>query len=101
MPIIKCYCCDDFVTWIWEEAFLKHGFNDGSITTGTDIVADALREGGYEVTQINFGWHNVVIATIRKDGKDLIPEDAVIGRQSPRDYLPDEVVDFLDLKFPR
>jgi hypothetical protein len=101
MPITQCPCCRQDVTWEWEEAFSKHGFYDGKGTIETATVIDALEEAEYEVATYDFNFRNIVIAVIRKNGKDLIPGDTLIGRHNPRDYLPDEIVELLDLKFPR
>lgn len=99
MPITKCKCCPHDIEWSWEEAFDKFGFMDGDGTVMTSEVAVALHEAGYEVDHDYWGAHNDVIHYIRKDGVDLIPEDANVGYDDPWDYLPAEVIKVLEDAF--
>ena len=86
--------------WWWEEAFHKFGFDDGDGEIRTDAVADALRAQGYSVDIDPGGIHNVIISEIRRDGVSLIPADAHLGYDNPRDYLPAEAISILDEAFP-
>jgi len=83
----------------WEEAFDKFGFDDGDGLVETDRIADVLRLAGYDVHVERWGIHNTVIASICKDGQELIPYDRSnyqFGYDEPRDFLPAELVQFLD-----
>jgi hypothetical protein len=99
MPRTTCHTCGGDLQWDWEEAFDKFGFNDGDGQVMTDEVVEALREGGYVATAEGWGFHNVVITSISKDGISLIPPEAVIGYDDPHDYLPKELIDYLESKF--
>lgn len=96
----RCDHCGAMHNWSWEDAFDKFGFDDGDGLVMTEAVADALRERGYDVTVQPWGLHNVVITELSRDGGSLIPEEATVGYDDPRDYLPEEVVDLLDRAFP-
>ena len=83
--------------WDWEDAFLKYGFGDGDdIHTGE--VASFLQEEGYAVVFDEWGAHNEVISSIQKGGRELMPDEKTIsfGYDSPRDYLPREIIEILD-----
>jgi len=94
-----CPTCGQRHHWSWEDAFCKFGFEDGDGLVMTETVADALRAHGYTVTTLLWGFHNVIITDIIRDGVEIIPETAVRGYDDPRDYLPDEVVALLDKEF--
>lgn len=86
-----------FITWSWEEAFDKFGFEDGDGPVMTDVVASVLRDGGYSVTAEPWGSHNVVICSIKDaNGIEQIPSDINLGYDEPRDYLPDAIIALLD-----
>lgn len=99
MPTTTCHTCGGDIRWDWEDAFDKFGFNDGDGQVMTDEVVEALREGGYEAKAEGWGFHNVVITSIAKDGVSLIPSTAVIGYDDPHYYLPEELVEYLDSRF--
>lgn len=84
--------------WQWEEAFDKFGFNDGDGVVMTEVVADALRKAGLAVTTSAWGWHNIVIDSIKRDGTPLFPDTVTLGYDNPRDYLPEDVIALLDRK---
>ncbi len=101
MPITDCQNCGGVLHWYWEEAFAKFGFGDGDGQVETDTVADALRDADYEVIVEDWGLHNMLIASIRKDGAELIPQtDIRFGYDNPREYLPKALLEFLDAAFP-
>ncbi len=102
MACTTCNTCNGEYEWNWVEAFDKFGFNDGDGQVETGLVASALNEAGYEVITEEWGMHNTVISSIKKDGKDLIPDDGQIdtGYDNPRDYLPESIIDLLDKEFP-
>lgn len=86
-----------FITWSWEEAFDKFGFEDGDGLVMTDVVAAVLRDSGYSVIAKTWGSHNVVIVSIKDaNGVEQIPTDISIGYDEPRDYLPESVIALLD-----
>ncbi len=97
MACTICENCGNDYHWEQEWAFEKFGFNDGDGQVKTHNVADALRDCGYEVVAEERGVHNTVISSIKKDGKDLIPDDGQIntGYDNPRDYLPQKIISFL------
>lgn len=101
MSTTTCKTCGQDTYWRWEEAFDKFGFNDGDGMVMTETVASALELAGYDVKTHAWGWHNVVIDRIRKDGVDLIDLKAIqFGYDNPRDYLPDAIIELLDTAFP-
>ena len=101
MATTDCKNCGGTYHWYWEEAFSKFGFWDGDGQVETWRIEDALREVGYETTAEEWGFHNVVIVSIRKDGRELIPKDDIkIGYDNPRTYLPREIIALLDEVFP-
>lgn len=100
MSFTTCTTCGNRYEWSWEEAFDKFGFEDGDGLVMTDHVADFLRSTGLSVTVQQYGFHNLVITDIERDGQSLIPETAQSGYDDPRDYLPDDIVLDLDKRFP-
>lgn len=99
MPYTTCRLCNTDVLWSWEEAFDKFGFSDGEGEVMTCEVADALEQAGYEVTSEQWGLHNEVILSIRKDGVEQIPIGTNVGYDEPRRYLPLDIVQLLDEQF--
>jgi hypothetical protein len=86
-----------FITWSWEEAFDKFGFDDGDGPVMTDVVVAVLQDAGYRVTAETWGSHNVVIFSIKDaNGAEQIPSDINLGYDEPRDYLPEAVIALLD-----
>jgi len=100
MSITKCPQCTHRCFWSWEEAFYKFSFDDGDGLVLTHVVVKALRKAGYAVTAERWGWHNVIITSIRLKRVQMIPEDANLGYDNPRDYLPKEIIEVLDAAFP-
>lgn len=103
MPVTICDVCGGEFEWCWEEAFYKSGFNDGDGQIETWQVEAVLAEAGYEVTVNEWGVHNTVIVSIRKEGKELIPyedRDMTFGYDDPREYLPAEIVGLLNENLP-
>lgn len=100
MPKSKCEICGGPYYWIWEDAFDKFGFGDGDGQVETPTVADVLEQAGYVVDHDRWGLHNDVISSIRKDGVEQIPDDAVTGYDDPRKYLPGAIITLLDEKLP-
>ena len=77
------------ITWSWEEAFDKFGFEDGDGPVMTDVVEAVLWDAGYSVTAEPWGSHNVVIFSIKDaNGNEIIPSTVKIGYDDPRSYLP-------------
>ncbi len=101
MPKSECNRCGGTIAWCWEEAFAKFGFGDGDGQIETWQVEDVLAEAGYEVRLEEWGMHNTVIASIDKDGEELIPHDRIqFGYDDPRSYLPTAIVRLLDDALP-
>ena len=98
MPQSNCETCGGVgqLMWRWEEAFDKFGFNDGDGQVETWQVRNVLEDAGYDVTEIAWGLHNVIIHSIKKGGIELIPESATVGYDDPRDYLPAAIIEILD-----
>ena len=99
MSTTICQTCGGTYQWNWEDAFDKFGFDDGDGQVMTDTVAEALRDDAYTVAAEPWGFHNVVITSIKKGDRELIPPTAVIGYDNPRHYLPLEIIDLLDKAF--
>lgn len=102
MPQSNCPICDSGYHWSWTEAFEKFGFCDGG-TTMTPYVVAELEDAGYVVEAEQWGIHNVVIFSIKKDGRELMPHensDVRIGYDDPRGYLPQEIIELLDERLP-
>ncbi len=103
MPIEDCMCCGGRLAWNWSEAFDKFGFNDGDGQIETNQVCDVLTEAGYQVETVEWGLHNTIIRSIRKDGCELLPTAGspyVLGYDNPRDYLPADIIALLDATLP-
>lgn len=103
MPVTECDTCDGELHWLWEEAFDKFGFNDGDGQVETWQVESVLARAGYEVKVEGWGLHNTVITSIKKDGIEYIPHDDTnftFGYDSPREYLPEEIINLLDEMLP-
>ena len=96
MPRTTCTTCGGDHIWSWEEAFDKFGFGDGDGMVMTDAVIRTIKTAGYDASAEAWGFHNVVITSIKRDDCDVIPPTAVIGYDSPRNYLPVSLIDFLD-----
>lgn len=101
MSITTCGTCGGTYHWSWEDAFDKFGFGDGDGMVMTDTVADVLREAGYTVTVEPWGFHNIVIMSVKRDKQDLVPPTAVVGYDNPRHYLPTDIIDLLDEKLSK
>lgn len=100
MSITTCTCCGGRYYWTWEEAFDKFGFSDGDGMVMTATVAAILQDAGYVVDRHVCGLHNEIILSIKtKDGAELIPEEATVGYDDPRDYLPRDIIVLLDAAF--
>lgn len=98
MPKTHCHTCGGHYQWSWEDAFDKFGFDDGDGQVMTDTVVQTLAFAGYDVTAEPWGMHNVVINSIKRDGIEVIPPTAVVGYDSPRNYLPLPLIELLDQK---
>lgn len=104
MPSSKCECCGGTYQWKWEEAFEKFGFGDGEGQVETYAVEVVLTDAGYKVNAEPWGIHNVVIQSIRKDGREFMPDEDSefeVGYADPHDYLPPEIIELLDRELPR
>ena len=98
-----CDTCGGTLYWDWTEAFAKFGFGDGDGQVETWQVEAVLSEAGYEVKVEEWGMHNTVISSIRKDGVEQIPHDNenyTFGYDDPREHFPAELVALLDEKLP-
>jgi hypothetical protein len=100
MATTKCDNCGHTYHWIWEDAFDKFGFGDGDGQIETWRVRAFLEHTGYEVEELTWSLHNVIIISIKKDGTELIPESAAVGYDDPRGYLPAGIIEALDREFP-
>lgn len=96
-----CTSCGAKLTWRWQEAFDKFGYDDGDGLVETPLVVDELESHGYRCKAVELGMHNTVIVSITTaDGTELIPAGTRIGYADPRTYLPGEVIALLDRAFP-
>jgi len=76
---------------------MKFGFGDGDGVVMTEAVADVLRNAGYLVKVVPWGFHNVVINSILKADIEQIPQESIrFGYDEPRDYLPEAIINLLD-----
>ena len=101
MPRAECNICGGTFHWRWEEAFEKFGFGDGTNAHLTEEVVHVLERASYTGNAYEWGCHNTVIDSIRKDGAELIPLATRIGYDNPRDYLPKDIIALLDKAFPK
>jgi len=102
MAISECNNCGGKFHWLWEEAFDKFGFNDGDGQVETWLVEDALTDAGYEVKVDQWGIHNTIIVSIKKNADEIIPyedKEVSLGYSCPRNYLPAEIISLLDQEF--
>ncbi len=82
----------------WEQAFNKFGYGDGEYLL-THPVVDSLEIQGYEVRTYQWSFHNEIIESIKKDGRELMPDNGSgfnVGYDDPRDYLPGDLIEYLD-----
>lgn len=89
------------LTWTWEEAFQRYGFNDGN-NSQTRRVQMALKSAGYGSDEAS-GLHNDVIYSILKETGEVWNESQcaeVDDTAKLRASLPPEVVALLDRAFP-
>ena len=87
------------VTWEWEEAFDKFGFDDGDGIGFTGVVATFIENLGY-TTEYSSGIHNEYFDSIKDNsGKELIGEDVATGYDDPKEYLPKSLVEKLNKHF--
>lgn len=100
MPNSTCDTCGGHYQWQWEDAFDKFGFGDGDGQRETCTVVTVLEKAGYVVETSEFGLHNEVIDSIKKDGVEQIPDGTEVGYDDPRQYLPAAIVTLLDEKLP-
>jgi hypothetical protein len=100
MPSCTCQTCGGQYHWNWEQAFDKFGFGDGDGQRETCTVVQVLETAGYVVESSEWGLHNEVIDSIKKDGVEQIPESATLGYDNPRGYLPAAIITLLDEKLP-
>lgn len=103
MPVSECHCCGGKYYWKWEEAFDKFGFGDGDAQVETWRVEAVLTEAGYTVETVDWGCHNTIIISIRKDGAELMPGDDSpfkVGYDEPRTYLPPAIIRLFDEMLP-
>lgn len=98
MPTTRCDNCGNGHEWSWTEAFDKFGFDDGDGLVMTHEVVQVLEEAGYVVEDHQWGMHNTVIFSIKRDGIAQIPDGSAIGYADPREYLPAEIITLLDDK---
>lgn len=100
MVTTVCENCGGEFQWNWEEAFDKFGFNDGDGQVETWQLVDHLTELGYDIECNQWGLHNTIIFSIKKYGVELIPENASLGYDCPRNFLPKDIIALLDKAFP-
>ena len=95
MPVTEIY-------WEWQEAFDKFGFGDGDGLVMTYVVADFIKELGYEVEADGWGMHNTIITEIKKGDTIVMDENQSydLGYDDPRGYLPKDFISALDKRFP-
>lgn len=88
------------VYWEWEEAFSKFGFGDGDGPNFTREVEEFLYDIGWSAEVDNWGIHNFMIMDITGANGEKPMAKATVGYDCPRTYLPTELVEQLDEKFP-
>ena len=77
----------------------KFGFGDGDGEVETYKVEEILINARYEVESCQWGLHNIIINSIKKEKIELMPDenlDFTIGYDFPRKYLPQEIINLLD-----
>jgi len=100
MVCTTCRNCGSELHWDWADAFNKFGFGDGDGQVETYTVVDALECRGYLVEAEHWGFHNTIIKSIKKSGKELIPDSVTLGYDNPREYLPKKLITLLDEALP-
>jgi len=103
MPITQCDSKKCDYQWLWEDAFYEHGFQSGEGQIETYRVECVLTDSGYNVETDQFGTNNIVITSIKKDRRELLPVHYAgfnFGEDDPRDYLPGEIIQLLDKELP-
>ena len=100
MKTSECVVCGGSIEWHWEEAFFKLGFAHDSGHAESLNVANALLEAGYELPVQPESQLSILITSIKKGGIEQIPEHINVGYENPRLYLPEEILQLLDQKFP-
>ncbi len=65
----------------------------------TGEVVNAIENAGFTVHAQCWGFHNVVIMSVARDGVSQIPAGTIVGYDKPRGYLPQEIIDLLDGTF--
>jgi len=106
------------ISWSWEDAFSKWGFDDGDGPNFSEEVANVIRSAGYKVECDVWGCHNYMIMDIwdandnhvfgNVDSSDthawrLRGEEGglpTVGYDEPRDFLPKELIELLDQALP-
>ncbi|GAB5552870.1 MAG: hypothetical protein Sapg2KO_24610 [Saprospiraceae bacterium] len=94
-----CECCGGVYEWGWEDAFNKFGFSDGNGNVNTYVIEEILTDAGYCAEAKGWGIHNVVIFSIKENGKELMPDEKAsftVGYDDPREYLPKRIIELLD-----
>ena len=86
------------ITWSWEEAFDKFGFEDGDGTRHDRCCGSrATRRWLQCLAAEPWGSHNVVIFSIKDaTGNEIIPSTVKIGYDDPRSYLQATIIALLD-----
>jgi len=98
-----CQSCGSETHWEWEEAFDKFGFSDGDGHIHTWRVKIALEKAGYEIHDEPWGFHNIVITSIKKGNVEFIPvgnKSYTFGVDNPRAFFPKKLIALLDREFP-
>lgn len=86
------------VSWDWEDAFSKFGFEEER--NCTDQVVDVIESLGYECETGGWGCHSLsMIRDVKKAGVSIMPETVNMGYDDPRTWLPPDVIARLDEKF--
>jgi len=100
MVCTTCNTCGGEYHWDWTQAFNKFGFGDGDSQVETHQVVDALGKLGYQANAEHWGFHNTIINSIKKGGRELIPDSVTPGYDNPREYLPEKLIKLLDEALP-
>lgn len=92
------------ISWEWEEAFSKFGFEDGDGWNGTDLVSSHIEYFFPDLECECDSWdlHNYMIFDIveKEKGTTVYKGQPEVGYDEPREYLPQYLVEFLDKEFP-
>lgn len=102
MPISTYEQPGGHYAWSWTDAFDQASYDQGGPEPDVWLVAQVLKNAGYDVVVEQFELHHI-ITYVKRDGVELIPKRVRNNDEffiNPRTYLPKETIALLDAKLP-